>query len=270
VRSLFNLGQGKRGGGWRCLAGAAFTGLGLCGCSGFWDEVTSRDFEVHALFVKPNPLVVLKESNDGDARAKALRALREPQQYGGTKEEQEAVVRILTTAAVTERQPLCRLAAIQSLGNFKDPRATQALKDAFYQAGSFPPDIATRIQCQALASLGETGDPGAIDLLVRAVKQPPAEGAEQDKQQTLDVRIAAARALGKFNQPQGTEALVLVLRTEKDVALRDRAHESLQASTGKDLPPDPKAWEDLLHQANAGNSQVATDESRKHKVLGLF
>ena len=40
----------------RHLAGTALTALSLSGCANFWDEVTSRDFEVKALFVKPNPL----------------------------------------------------------------------------------------------------------------------------------------------------------------------------------------------------------------------
>jgi hypothetical protein len=40
---------------------------------------------------------------------------------------------------------------------------------------------------------------------------------------------------------------VKVLETEKDVALRDRAHESLVAVTGKHLPPDAKQWDALLH-----------------------
>ena len=77
------------------------------------------------MFTKPNPLLVLRDSSDGDKRAKALRALREPKQYGGGDAEQEAIVSILTTAATTEKQPLCRLAAIQSLGHFKDPRAVK-------------------------------------------------------------------------------------------------------------------------------------------------
>jgi HEAT repeat protein len=242
--------------------------LTLCGCAGFWDEITSRDFQVQALFVKPDPLVVLRDSTDGDERAKALRALREPNQYGGTREEQEAVVKILATAAVSERQPLCRLAAIQSLGGFQDPRAVEGLIEAFYQANGFSPETATVIRCQALAALGQTGNPAAVELLARVVREPPAEGTEQERQQTLDVRIAAARALSHFSHHQATEALVRVLQTEKDVALRDRAHESLQTATGQKLPPDAKAWDDFLHQT--ADRDVAAEQAKKRKVLGVF
>ena len=232
-----------------CLLPFAFCLL-ACGCAGFWDDVTSRDFSWSAMFTKPNPLLVLRDSSDGDKRANALRALREPKQYGGSDAEQDAIVNILTTAATTEKQPLCRLAAIGALGHFKDPRSVKGLSDAFYNASVFSPETSTVIRCQALTALGETGNPAAVELLARVVREPPAEGTDLEKQQTLDVRIAAARALGKFSHYQATEALVRVMQNDRDVALRDRAYESLQAATGKKLPPDGKEWEQLLHQAS--------------------
>jgi len=62
-----------------------------------------------------------------------------------------------------------------------------------------------------------------------------------------------------------------VLRSQKekkeklDVALRDSVQESLVASTGKNLPPDPDAWEALLHQP--GNGTAVADSSKKENVL---
>jgi len=235
--------------------------LPLCGCAGLWDDLTSRDFSVKAAFVKPDPLLVLKDSHDGDKRAKALRALHEPKQAGGTDEDQDAMVKILMAAAATEKQPLCRLAAIEVLAHFKDPRAVEGLTTAFYNAGNFASDTATVIRCQALTALGQTGNPAAVELLVRVVREPPAEGPETDRQQALDVRIAAARALGNFNHYQATEALVDVLKTGKDAALRDRAYDSLLASTGQKLPPDAQAWEDFLHQP--GGKDVAAGKKPK-------
>ena len=235
--------------GWLGSAGFAFC-LIASGCAGFWDDVTSRDFTWNTMFTKPNPLLVLRDSSDGDKRAKALRALHEPKQSGGSDAEQDAVLNILNTAAATEKQPLCRLAAIESLGHFKDPRAVKGLTEAFYNAGAFSQETAAVIRCQALTALGETRNPIAVELLARVVREPPGEGTDLEKQQTLDVRIAAARALGKFSHYQATEALVRVMQNERDVALRDRAYESLQAATGKKLFPDGKEWEQLLHQAS--------------------
>jgi hypothetical protein len=241
---------------------------GLTGCTGFWDEITSRDFSVKNFFVTPNPMLVLRDSSDGDLRARSLRALREPKLHGGTDADQDAVVKILCTAAATEKQPLCRLAAIQSLGRFKDPRAVEGLKDAFYNASSFAPETTTIIRCQAVTALGQTGNPGGLELLTRVVGEPPAEGSEMEKQQALDVRIAAARALCKFKEPAAAQALVHVLQTERDVGLRDRATESLQLATGKNLPADAKAWEQALQPA-AGTT-VAAEQGKRIKLLGWF
>jgi HEAT repeat protein len=222
----------------------------LGGCASLWDDVTSRDFDLKWYFKKPNPLVVLRDSHDNHLRRKALEALREPKQYGGTDEQQDIVVEILTTAAASERQVLCRIAAIGQLAHFQDPRAVDGIKEAYYRAGSFSPDQATLLRCQALRALGETRQPAAVDLLVKVLKEPPVEGPEQDQQQKLQERIAAARALGNFKDWQASDALVEVLRTEQDVALRDNLNDSLRAMTGKNFPPDAGVWAAYLEQAD--------------------
>ncbi len=227
--------------------------LGSGGCANFWDDVTARDFNFKTYFGKPpDPLVVLRDSTDGNQRAKALARLHEPQQTGGTQEEQDVVVKVLVTAATQDRQPWCRRAAIATMANFKDPRVVDALRDAYYSAGTFTPEIATVLRCQSLEALGRVGNPAAVDFLVKVLREPPVEGAEQDKQQKTDERIAAARALGNFKHYQGTSALVEVLKTEQDVSLRESARVSLVAATGADLPADAKQWDDLLHQSDQG------------------
>jgi hypothetical protein len=249
------------------LLPAALAGLGLAGCAGWWDEVTSRDFKFKSMFEgRPDPLVVLRDSTDGNARAKALRALREPRQNGGDEQAQEVVVKVLTTAAYSERQPLCRLAAIGALRHFQDPRAAEGLREAYYRAGNFPPETATVIRCQALEAMGDVGSPASVETLVRVLREPPVEGAELDKQQKLDERIAAARSLGRFKHYEAAEALAGVLRTDKDVALRDVAYGSLKDATGKDFPPDAQVWADFLHQPQ--NQGALAQEPKK--VLGIL
>jgi HEAT repeat protein len=255
-----------------CLAlVAAAAGLAASGCAGVWDDITSRDFSLKAYFSPPDPLVVLRDSTDGDQRAKAFRALKEPKENGGSDADQEVVVKLLVTAAANERQPLCRLAAVQKLGQFKDPRATTGLIDAFYAAGSFAPDTCTAIRCSAMSELGKTHNPASVELLARVVKEPPAEGTELEKQQSLDVRIAAARALGNFSHYQAMDALVTVLRTEKDVALRDRAHESLKLATGKNLPADAQVWQQAIYETQTTDGNHRPDENgAKFKLLSWF
>jgi hypothetical protein len=244
--------------------------LAHAGCANFWDEVTSRDFHFKEMFdKKPDPLWVIRNSPDGDKRAKALRALQEPLGHGGSSEEQEVVVPVLLYAAAKDTQPLCRLAAIQSLRKFKDPRAVDGLKEAYYRAGSFNAETANVIRCQALDALGETANPSAVEFLVQVLREPPVEGPDPDRQQKLDERIAAAHALGHFKSYQATESLVGVLRTDHDVALRQRATESLQAATGKDFPPDYRLWSDFLHQPGAQDA-LASQPSLGQKAIQLI
>jgi hypothetical protein len=254
----------------RLFALLALACLAHAGCANFWDEVTSRDFHFKEVFApRPDPLWVVRNSPDGDKRAKALRALQEPLAHGGSADEQEVVVQVLLYAAGKDTQPLCRLAAIQSLRKFQDPRAVEGLKDAYYRSGSFNPETANVIRCQALEALGETGSPAAVEVLVQVLREPPVEGPDPDRQQKLDERIAAAHALGHFKSYQATEALVGVLRTDQDVALRQRANESLQAATGKDFPPDARAWAEFLHQP--GNQDaLAARPGLPQKVIQLI
>src|SRR5262249_12260259 len=124
------------------------------------------------------------------------------------------------------------------------------------------------LRCQAISALGRTENPAAVDLLARVVREPPAEGTDFEKQQSLDVRIAAARALGHFNQPQSIEALASVLKAEKDVAMRDRVHESLELVTGKKLPPDAPEWDQVVKAASSGTP--TEDPRTKLNLMGWF
>jgi HEAT repeat protein len=247
------------------------------GCANFWDEITDRDFQFQSLWTKPNPYLVLKDSTDGTKRAKALRALREPSQNGGTQEDQEVVMKLLTTAAVSEHTAVARMAAVESLGRCKDPRATQALIAAYYAADGYrtatgdrmkySTDMASMLRCQSLRALGDQANPAAVEHLVTVLKQPPARGADVDKQMVIDERIAAARALAKFHDRRAEEALLDVMKSEKDIALRDRAHESLQTATGKKLPDDPAAWEDYLHHGQPTDALAGRDQPERVKLL---
>ena len=48
--------------------------FGAVGCGSFWDDVTRRDFSFSRLYSHPDPLVVLRDSQDPDDRARRLRA----------------------------------------------------------------------------------------------------------------------------------------------------------------------------------------------------
>lgn len=250
------------------LVGLALLAVTAGGCATFWDDVTSRNFSLSAWFTRENPLVVLRDSDDGNKRARALGVLEEPLANGGTQEQQELHVKILTTTALSDREPYCRLAAIRTLGRFKDPRAAETLRAVFLQPLPYSAELNSRIQQQALASLAETRHDKARDLLIRVAKELPVEGSLQDEQETLDRRLTAIRGLGNFPEPDATATLLFLLKTDKDVAVRDRSHEALKKATGKNLPADAAQWEQALYPratnqpsgvANAGYSRSLGD-----------
>ena len=86
--------------------------------------------------------------------------------------------------------------------------------------------------------------------MILVAKQPSSQGSSLERQQIMDERLQAIRALRKFRQNDSADALVYVLETEKDVALRHRATESLQVMTGKSLPAEPVAWREALQREN--------------------
>jgi HEAT repeat protein len=200
-----------------------------------------------AYFFPPDPKEVLQKSSDGAKRAKALMDLKEPLTHGGTQEQEETYFKLLTQSALDDGDPMVRLGAIRALGKCKNPRAVHILEDVFQQKLPFAADVNSIVRQHALAALEDTGQPEARHWLIRVARGPLGSGSYNEQQQVLDERLTALRGLSHFKQSDSTETLVYVLETEKDVALRDRACQSLRSITGKRLPPDAAAWSALLH-----------------------
>src|SRR5260370_10876611 len=97
-------------------------GLAVGGCVHNWDEVTSRDFKFKDMFRPSDPMMVLRDNPDGDARAKAMAQLKEPKKQGGSDALQDEAVNRLASQAVSAPEPLCQLAAVDALGRFGHPR----------------------------------------------------------------------------------------------------------------------------------------------------
>jgi hypothetical protein len=264
------------------FAGATLTALGLGGCAQYWDDVTSRPFQFKHIFVSdhPDPMAVLSDSkSNSNQRARALASLKEPKENGGKEEEQKTVLAILGIAATGDEKNVreilgmseagdsikgavdarkdeehyvySRIAAISSLGTFKDDRAVALLAHAYYQGGKLKtPEQRMEVECAALRALGETKNPKAIEPLIVALRQPASEELKNGPivvLQNRQVRITAARALGNFKEKQATDALLEVLEKEKDIAMLDRAHDALCSATGKNYSNDFSVWDQFLH-----------------------
>ncbi|MCI0682480.1 MAG: HEAT repeat domain-containing protein [Gemmataceae bacterium] len=276
----------KRGQWWRAgravgravsgAAAAAVSGaalLGACGCAAFWSEVSSRERDMTFVWGRPDPLVVLRDHTDNQRKADALARLQEPLQNGGTKVEQDLYIQILSRAALNEeagrvepmsRDPLCRLSAIRVLGEYKDPRVVPILEKAYLDPQPFTPEMNAIIRQQALASLDQTGSKEALPVLIRAARQPSSSPVSSltERQSIVDEKVAAVRALGKHSHYEAVDTLVHLLETDKDVAVRHCAHESLKSATKRDLPDDPAQWRALLTTGTAPAQPTANPIER--------
>src|SRR5262245_47468706 len=129
------------------LAGASAVAFGLSGCAGTYDLVTSQRFKerpFHTLFTREDPLDVLERVQEGDDRVRAMRAVEEPRLNGGAAADQDRLIAILQASATTDPRPLCRLAAVEALSRFKDPRVGSILITAYNNAPYEPPPARAR------------------------------------------------------------------------------------------------------------------------------
>ncbi len=246
--------------------------VGLTGCAGSWDKVSSRRFRENpfgTMFDRRDPLGVMRSSPEGDDRAAAMRKLKEPAANGRGEPEQEEALKLLTDAAINDPSPVVRVAAIDALGRFRDPRAVKSLTAAYYQAGGTPidptnpnpnanrslsgpvgfaPEIASVIRSRSVESLANSGSPEAVPVLAQV-----ATGAEKTGGSDRDTRLAAVRGLKAMRSQDAVAALAKVLAMEKtrDPAMADRAHEGLVALTGKNLPDDPQQWDLAVRNGQA-------------------
>lgn len=252
------------------------------GCAGSWDKISSRKFRenpIGTMFDRRDPLGVMQNSPEGDDRAAAMRKLKEPAANGRDQQEQEEALKLLTEAAINDPSPVVRVAAIEALGKFQDPRAVRSLTAAYYQAGGtaaepaaapagvqlasggraldrsnltgptgFAPEITATIRSRAIESLALSGNAEAAPILAQV-----ATGAEKTGGSDRDTRLAAVRGLKKMRSQESVTALAKVLAMEKsrDPAMADRAHEGLVSLTGQNLPDDPQKWDLVVRNGQA-------------------
>jgi HEAT repeat protein len=179
-----------------------------------------------------------------------------------------------------------RLAAVETLGRFEDPRVAGVLLAAYRNAHGrpdgapdplrsdpalqlasginqripgrmaalpltaptgYPPDTVETIRCRTLEAIGRTSRPEVVPFLA-AVASGQASDPNAGGADDRDVRLAAIRGLGKCRQPEAVAALTRVLSSEsgKDTAITGRAHDGLVRLTGKRLPADPEKWNEVV------------------------
>jgi hypothetical protein len=227
----------------------------LAGCANFWEDVTSYSpepgvwnnvqYRWSLVFNRPDPLQVLASSTDGDMRRRALESLEVEAPWWKSNDDPDLMFRVLSTSAQRERDLICRVMAIEKLGRLKDPRVNDVLVECYNSPDAHDPQLPA-VKIAVVKALGARGDAAGMETLVTALKpdNPP------------DLRQAAADSLGRIKNDQAAGELIRILREDRDVAVKYRAYQSLQALTGRtDLPPKADAWEAQFRQAaEAGRS----------------
>lgn len=150
--------------------------------------------------------------------------------------------------AKTDQDYTVRSVAIRALNRSRDASAT-----AIFINGLSDPDSLVRLE--AAKALNRLPDPAAVPLLIQHLQPSYATGTMDDRglpvqqDETQDVRIAAAQALGHYKQFAVARALIDVLDT-RDFGIAWQARKSLLEITGKDFGYDQTAWLDYLSSSS--------------------
>ncbi len=146
--------------------------------------------------------------------------------------EQRQITDQLARQIQVEPDPLVRQAIVSSIAEFRTPMAEQVL-----EAGLADENAAVRTAC--CRELGQRADAQSVARLTNALRS--------DKD--IDVRLAAAEALGKIKSPEATKALAIAL-DDRDPALQYAGVQSLKAITGHDYGPDVQVWRQVAAGQN--------------------
>ncbi|MCU0958839.1 MAG: HEAT repeat domain-containing protein [Pirellulaceae bacterium] len=140
----------------------------------------------------------------------------------------------LTHILQSHANPLLRAASVDTLAELTVPESNEGLRLAMKDA-----DATVRIA--ACRAWGSRGGQQGLELLADVL------GSDTE----MDVRLAAARELGRFADPVAYQALGLALQTD-NAALQYRAVESLKAASGRNYGNDFRAWQEFAEGKDPG------------------
>jgi HEAT repeat protein len=162
--------------------------------------------------------------------------------------EQREITDQLARQMQVEPDPLVRQAVVDSIAEFRTPMAQQVL-----EAGLADENRAVRVACcHALGRRGETASVSSLANVLRTEKD-------------IDVRLAAAEALGNIKSPEAIQALVVAL-DDRDPALQYVGVQSMKSITGKDYGPDVQAWRTVASGGSPPPPETPTVAERLRRV----
>jgi hypothetical protein len=162
--------------------------------------------------------------------------------------EQREITDQLARQMQIEPDPLVRKAVAGAIAEFRTPMAQQVL-----EAGLADDDRAVRVAC--CQALGRRGEAASVASLANVLRN------EKD----IDVRLAAAEALGHIKSPEAIQTLVVAL-DDRDPALQYVGVQSLKSITGEDFGPNVAAWRTF---ATGGTPPTPPTPSLAERLRGV-
>ena len=187
--------------------------IGLSGCAGTWDAVSSRKFRKKPFdttyrMISPEDAMVVLRANpprEGDERAAAMRRLKEPLAAGRGQQDQDEIVEMLGRTATADASPVLRIAAIEALGRFTDPRSPGILQIAYLKAHGRAEGVADPVSPESGIQLAGAGRMPSRSSLV------PLSGPVGFSPEVVEaIRCHTMVALGRTNHPDAVPFLSAV------------------------------------------------------------
>ncbi len=165
--------------------------------------------------------------------------------------EQEQRASDLVRRLQNEADPLMRERIVETLGAFKTRSAADGLRQAVN-------DGDRHVRIAAVKAWEQQATRESVNVLAETL------GSDTD----IDVRLAATRALGGFQDPAAIRALGVTLEDpSSDPALQYRAIESLRSASGRDYGNDLQAWRQF---AAGGDPPLPEKPSIARRLQDLF
>ena len=210
----------------RC-ADAGFTvGVGLLVLvAAFGCETMRQDFGEFGESITPvspdSAAKMMMDFSDPDNRRRGT-VLISNSPFGGT----DVYVEWYRDSVATETDPLVKAASIAALGRFGRPQ------DAVVIALALDESQPSQVRWEAAKALQRLHNPAVVPVLLAALRNAD-EG--------VDIRVAAALALGQYPQDRVFQALVAALESPR-LSVNEASRQSLMTLTGQDHGLDGKAW----------------------------
>jgi hypothetical protein len=169
--------------------------------------------------------------------------------------EQRQITDQLARQMQIEPDPLVRHAVVEAIAEFHTPMAQQVL-----EAGLADQDEAVRVAC--CKALGRRAEEGVANVGQTSVASLANVLRSDDD---IDVRLAAAEALGHMKSPEAIQALLVALE-DRDPAMQYAGVQSMKSITGEDYGPDVQAWRQVARGETPPPAKAPSVAERLRRV----